>query len=191
MTPFEGAYSVGRFCQERRCRWSSRWSPAALAALVVARLRRHLALALGLSGVGFSLAVAYALLGAPDVALVAVLDRDAVHAAVRRPCSPCCPAGCCGARPPGRPRLPPVPRPDRRRRLGRRWSCWWCGRPVAADPGRHHRRAAAGAAGQAHGKDVVTVILADFRGLDTMVEITVVVVALLGVAALLRRGRLW
>jgi len=46
-------------------------------------------------------------------------------------------------------------------------------------------------AGQAHGKDVVTVILADFRGLDTMVEITVLVVALLGVAALLRRGRLW
>jgi multicomponent Na+:H+ antiporter subunit A len=46
-------------------------------------------------------------------------------------------------------------------------------------------------AGQAHGKDVVTVILADFRGLDTMVEVTVVVVALLGVAALLRRGKLW
>ena len=44
---------------------------------------------------------------------------------------------------------------------------------------------------QAHGKDVVTVILADFRGLDTMVEVTVVVVAMLGVAALLRRGRLW
>ena len=46
-------------------------------------------------------------------------------------------------------------------------------------------------AGAAHGKDVVTVILADFRGLDTMVEVTVVVVALLGVATLLRRGKLW
>ena len=46
-------------------------------------------------------------------------------------------------------------------------------------------------AGAAHGKDVVTVILADFRGLDTLVEVTVVVVALLGVAALLRRGKLW
>ena len=43
----------------------------------------------------------------------------------------------------------------------------------------------------AHGTDVVTVILADFRGLDTLVEITVVLVALLGVAALLRRGKLW
>jgi multicomponent Na+:H+ antiporter subunit A len=38
----------------------------------------------------------------------------------------------------------------------------------------------------AHGYDVVTVILADFRGLDTLVEITVVAVAVIGVAALLR-----
>ncbi len=44
---------------------------------------------------------------------------------------------------------------------------------------------------QAHGKDVVTVILADFRGFDTLVEITVVVVAMLAVASLLRRGRSW
>jgi multicomponent Na+:H+ antiporter subunit A len=41
----------------------------------------------------------------------------------------------------------------------------------------------------AHGGDVVTVILADFRGLDTMVEITVLMVAVLGVASLLRRER--
>jgi len=43
---------------------------------------------------------------------------------------------------------------------------------------------------EAHGKDVVTVILADFRGLDTLVEITVVFVAVVGIATLLRRGRL-
>ena len=43
----------------------------------------------------------------------------------------------------------------------------------------------------AHGGDVVTVILADFRGLDTMVEITVLAVAVIGVASLLRRGRSW
>ena len=43
----------------------------------------------------------------------------------------------------------------------------------------------------AHGGDVVTVILADFRGLDTMVEITVLAVAVIGVAGLLRRGRNW
>jgi multicomponent Na+:H+ antiporter subunit A len=44
---------------------------------------------------------------------------------------------------------------------------------------------------EAHGLDVVTVILADFRGLDTMVEITVIAVAVFGVIALLRRGRTW
>jgi multicomponent Na+:H+ antiporter subunit A len=44
---------------------------------------------------------------------------------------------------------------------------------------------------EAHGGDVVTVILADFRGLDTMVEITVLAVAVVGVASLLSRGRSW
>jgi multicomponent Na+:H+ antiporter subunit A len=44
---------------------------------------------------------------------------------------------------------------------------------------------------EAHGGDVVTVILADFRGLDTAVEITVLAVAIAGVAALLQRGRTW
>jgi multicomponent Na+:H+ antiporter subunit A len=43
----------------------------------------------------------------------------------------------------------------------------------------------------AHGGDIVTVILADFRGLDTMVEISVLAVAVIGVASLLRRGRSW
>jgi multicomponent Na+:H+ antiporter subunit A len=33
------------------------------------------------------------------------------------------------------------------------------------------------------------VILADFRGLDTLVEVSVVAVAVLGVLMLLRRGR--
>jgi multicomponent Na+:H+ antiporter subunit A len=42
----------------------------------------------------------------------------------------------------------------------------------------------------AHAKDVVTAVLADFRGLDTLGEITVVALVLLGVATLLRRGRL-
>jgi len=37
----------------------------------------------------------------------------------------------------------------------------------------------------------VTVIVADFRGLDTLVEVTVLLAAVIGVAALLRRGKLW
>ena len=38
----------------------------------------------------------------------------------------------------------------------------------------------------AHAGDVVTAILADFRGLDTMGEITVIGIALLGLLTLLR-----
>jgi multicomponent Na+:H+ antiporter subunit A len=41
-----------------------------------------------------------------------------------------------------------------------------------------------------HGRDVVTVILAEFRGLDTMGEITVISIALLGILSLLRVGRM-
>ncbi len=41
-----------------------------------------------------------------------------------------------------------------------------------------------------HAHNVVTAILADFRGLDTLAEISVVALVLLGVATLLNRGRL-
>jgi multicomponent Na+:H+ antiporter subunit A len=43
-------------------------------------------------------------------------------------------------------------------------------------------------AADAHGNDVVTVILADFRGLDTLVEITVVAVAAIAVTMLRPAG---
>ncbi len=38
----------------------------------------------------------------------------------------------------------------------------------------------------AHGKDAVTVILVDFRSLDTLGEITVLALAAVGIYALLR-----
>jgi multicomponent Na+:H+ antiporter subunit A len=58
--------------------------------------------------------------------------------------------------------------------------------PASGDAAEHIARTE-----DAHGGDVVTVILADFRGLDTMVEITVLAVAVVGVASLLRAGRSW
>ena len=66
----------------------------------------------------------------------------------------------------------------------------WAGlsRPVPADPSADRQLALTD---DAHGKDAVTVILADLRGLDTLVEITVVLVAMLAVATVLRRGKLW
>jgi multicomponent Na+:H+ antiporter subunit A len=41
----------------------------------------------------------------------------------------------------------------------------------------------------AHAKDVVTAILADWRGLDTMGEVTVLTVILVGVGSFLRLWR--
>jgi multicomponent Na+:H+ antiporter subunit A len=43
---------------------------------------------------------------------------------------------------------------------------------------------------EAHGSAIVTVILADFRGFDTMGEITVIGIAFLGIATFIRRRRL-
>jgi multicomponent Na+:H+ antiporter subunit A len=42
---------------------------------------------------------------------------------------------------------------------------------------------------EAHASDVVTAILADFRGLDTLGEISVIVIALLGIVAVLQQVR--
>ena len=41
----------------------------------------------------------------------------------------------------------------------------------------------------AHGRNIVNVILVDFRAMDTMGEITVLATAALGVRALLQMGR--
>jgi multicomponent Na+:H+ antiporter subunit A len=189
VTPFEDAYLVGSF-SAGDLPLIAALVTCALAALVVTRLRRHLALVLGLSGVGFTLAVAYELLGAPDVALVAVLIETlfmlfvAVFALLPRQVL-------------RREAELPITRSRRIRDpivgvisgvlvLLVVWAA--LSRPVPADPTADRQLELAG---QAHGKDVVTVILADFRGFDTLVEVTVVVVALLGVAALLRRGKLW
>jgi multicomponent Na+:H+ antiporter subunit A len=190
VTPFEGAYLVGSFSRGDLPLVVA-LAACALAALVVTRLRRHLALALGLSGVGFSLAVAYELFGAPDVALIAVVIETlfmllfvAVFAllprAVLRRESRLAVAGT------RRFRDPLVGVISGVLVLLVVWAA--LSRPTPTDASADRQLELAGAA---HGKDVVTVILADFRGLDTLVEVTVVVVALLGVAALLRRGKLW
>jgi multicomponent Na+:H+ antiporter subunit A len=190
VTPFAGAYVVGSF-SGGDLPLVVVLATCMLAALVVARLRRHMAMALALSGVGFSLAVAYALLGAPDVTLVAVLietlftllfvavfallpRRVLLREAALRPY---------GSR---RFRDPIVGGISGLLVLLVVWAA--LSRPTPTDTSAGRQLALAE---QAHGKDVVTVILADFRGLDTLVEVTVVLVALLGVAALLRRGKLW
>jgi multicomponent Na+:H+ antiporter subunit A len=162
----------------------------ALAALATTVPREHLTLVLTLSTVGLSLAVVYALLGAPNVALVAVLIETLFALLF---------IGLFSL----------LPKEVLRREAA-----------ISTHRGKHRRDAliaivAGGVtslvvwgalsrptgdggvaaaqtrlAPEAHADNVVTAILVDFRGLDTLGEVTVVAVALLGVASLLRRGRL-
>jgi multicomponent Na+:H+ antiporter subunit A len=159
---------------------------SAAAAVALTRVREHRAMVLVLSAAGFSLAVAFALVGGPDVALVAVLV-ETVFALLF--------FGVFALLPPRvlerEARLPDTPR--RRRRdplvgiaagLLAFLVVWGAlSRPTPRDgmAARHVELVE-----EAHGKDVVTVILADFRGLDTLVEVTVVAVALVALGFLLR-----
>ena len=198
-TPTRGAYTVGTVAGRD-------WLILVLLALVavsavaVARSGARLGMVLALSVVGFALAAVYALASAPDVALVAVVVETMLTlvflAALAR--LPRRGPGGTPAQPAGAGQVAPV------RRSGR----WWRGVLAGAVAGLGTLLAVWGFLSQpatapsvsaehvrltpaAHGKDVVTVIVADFRGLDTLGEITVLVVAVVGVATLLRRGSLW
>jgi multicomponent Na+:H+ antiporter subunit A len=186
LTPTGGAYRPGPVTADDTPLLVA-LAVCAMAAVATTVPRRHLPLVLALSAVGFALATTYSLIGAPDVALVAVLietifallfvgvfallPRDVLRrdAALRSSAS-------------------------RRARDGLIavssgvvttlvvWAAF--SRPVPDDgmAARHVETVEA-----AHGKDVVTVILADFRGLDTLVEITVVAVAMVAVLLVVRR----
>ena len=183
------SYVVGDVTAARTCRSSccsrSRSPPACTAARDRGRLRPVLAL----SVLGFALAAVYAVVGAPDVALVAVVVETVLTLVFVGVFS----------------RLPPLAADraggQRRRRRAAQRRRRACSRASArsrrSGPRCRARPSASSDAAEqiaparrsAHGGDVVTVILADFRGLDTMVEITVLAVAIIGVASLLRRGR--
>jgi multicomponent Na+:H+ antiporter subunit A len=169
----------------------------ALAAITSAVPRDHFSMALALAGAGFGLAVVYSLLHAPDVALVAVLietifglllfgflallPRDVDHAEVVPSDAPVhtLPEG-----------------PDHGHRVRDSilalfatagafivaWGILSRPAPLESVIAEHIRLTP-----DAHGGAIVTVILADFRGFDTMGEVTVVGIALLGIATLLRR----
>jgi len=157
------------------------------AAFTVVRDPGRLRPVLALSVLGFALAAVYAVVGAPDVALVAVLVETIFTLVF---------VGVFSRLPPPRQR-PRLPRARRRRNLlaglgagvasfAAIWATLSRTSAERGDAAQHIARAR-----DAHGGDVVTVILADFRGLDTMVEITVLAVAVVGVSSLLRRGRSW
>jgi multicomponent Na+:H+ antiporter subunit A len=169
---------------------------ASLAAITATFPTDHLTIALVLSGVGFSLAVVYSFFGAPDVALVAVLietvfailflgmlvliPNDVDSREVQR-------SDVTGI-PPERPSLrwrdPAVAITAGAIAFVVAWSALSKPVPLESITAQQIKLAPT-----AHGKDIVTVILADIRGFDTMGEITVVAIAFLGVSTLLRRWR--
>ncbi len=162
----------------------------AIAAVTVSIPRDHLRIVLTMSCVGFSLAVIYSLLGAPDVALVAVLvetvlgvfficmlllmPRSILRFETREP----------------------IERFGVRRDIvlavitgATAFFVVW-GVLSRPSPSTELIDLYEELTPLAHGQDIVTVILADFRGFDTMGEITVIALVMLGVMSLIRKGRL-
>jgi multicomponent Na+:H+ antiporter subunit A len=192
LTPTLGAYAVGSLTLgDLPLVLMLAFSGAV--AIAATRPRGHLTMVLTLGTVGFSLAVVYALLGAPNVALVAVLVETIVALVF------------IGV-------LSLIPRDVLRRQMqaprerrGTRlrdpvvgllagatvFVLVWGGLSRTGGEGDAARRLTELAPEAAHADNVVTAILADFRALDTLGEVTVLAVALLGVTKLLRRGRLW
>jgi multicomponent Na+:H+ antiporter subunit A len=190
-TPWEGAYRFGEIGLAD-LPLLILLPITALAALATMIRLRPLLLVLALSSVGYSLAGIYALLGAPDVALVAVLIETimtllflGILALLPRSVRLGEAAG-------------DAPRPSMRRRDalvgiaagGGAFATVWAALsqlPASEGVAAEHLRLAP----EAHARDVVTVILADFRGFDTLGEITVIGIALLGVATLLGLAGEW
>ena len=162
----------------------------AFAAVAVTVPRGHLRIVITMSCVGFSLSVIYALFGAPDVALVAVLVETVLS--VFFICM-----------------LLLMPRSILRFETREPLERFGVRRDIllAALTGAMAFFVVWGVLSRpspstelidqydaltpiAHGKAVVTVILADFRGFDTMGEITVIALVMLGVLSLIRKGRL-
>ena len=163
---------------------------AVIAALTVARDRGRVRPVLALSVLGFALAGVYAMVGAPDVALVAVVIETIVTLVFVA----------IFVRLPGTDELDDSPEEGRDHRRRNRlagviagagaFAVIWAALSLPVVPGNDASRQTV-LTPEAHGADVVTVILADFRGFDTLVEITVLAVAVIGVATLLRQGKLW
>ncbi|HEX6022035.1 MAG TPA: hydrogen gas-evolving membrane-bound hydrogenase subunit E [Solirubrobacter sp.] len=184
-TPTDGSYEVGAV-QTADLPILVLLALCVVSAFTVVRDPGRLRPVLVLSVLGFALAGVYAIAGAPDVALVAVLVETIFTLVFVGVFS----------------RLPPARRRRQSRRRSARnlaaavgaglaafvaiWATLSRTSPTSGDAGQQISRTR-----DAHGGDVVTVILADFRGLDTMVEITVLAVAIIGVASLLRGGRTW
>lgn len=153
--------------------------------LVAVRPARHVTLVLLLSFVGFGLALVFALGGAPDVALVVVVIETTITILFVALL--------------GQLRAASLDGVLETSREQRQWP--WPGLIAGAvafmlswtalDAPQEHSVSWAHVrlTEAAHAKDVVTAILADFRGLDTAGELTVLAVAIFGAGAITWRRR--
>ena len=151
---------------------------AIVAAVGATAANNRLTLVLFLSGVGYGLAVVYALLGAPDVAMVAVLVEtifSLLLIGMLALFSEELPSSLAGGA------------EDRRRRRDLSLAALAGVMAFTVTWGTISQPAGVGVAAvhialtpSAHAKDVVTAILADFRGLDTMGEVSVIAIELAG-----------
>jgi multicomponent Na+:H+ antiporter subunit A len=187
-TPTEGAYRIGAI-RPADLPLIVALALAALGALTTTVPRSHLTIALALSSVGYSLAAAFAFFGAPNVALIMVLVETIVTILV---------LGVLALFPPEvlrRERTRREPRSLRLRdlavgitaalfALATTWGALSQPSIVGGIASEHLRLAP-----EAHARNAVTAILADFRGLDTLGEITVIWIAFIGLMALLAGRR--
>ncbi|NNC04510.1 DUF4040 domain-containing protein [Corallococcus exiguus] len=155
---------------------------ASAAALATLRAKGHLRLVLLISCVGFSLAMVFAFAAAPDVALTSVLVETTFTLLF---------AGLLALLPRGR--LARAQHESQNPRGRDRLAAGVAGASAfllswSALSHLHTERVGARTvqlADAAHSPNVVAAVLTDFRGLDTVGEMTVVVAALLGVTSLL------
>ena len=191
-TPTAGAYAVGTI---RGADWLivPLLALVVIAAWVTARSGTRLGMVLALSTVGFALAAVYALIEAPDVALVAVVVETMITLVFLAVLSRL-PSDAAG----GQSRAADGERPSHRWRnplsagvagVAALATIWGFLSVPVEQP--HLAEELIRRTPEAHGQDVVTVTITDFRGLDTLAEITVLLIAVVGVATLVRRGKLW
>jgi multicomponent Na+:H+ antiporter subunit A len=163
---------------------------SAVSALVVVVVRDHFRIAIGLSSVGYSLAAVYAFMGAPNVTVVALVVETILSMFI---------IGMLVLMPRPILRFETQVRGDKRTiprdaviggiaGLMAFFVAWGAlSRPAPTTELINQFEVLTPAV---HGRNIVTVILADFRGFDTMGEITVIALTLLGIISLLRSGRL-
>ena len=187
-TPTEGAYRIGAIG------WGDLPLIVSLLLVMIAAItttvpRSHLTMVLALSSVGYSLAATFSFFGAPNVAMIMALVETILTILV---------LGVLSLFPPDvlkRERSRPEPRSLRTRDLivGATASIF----AFAFAWGTLSQPAITGTVArdfllltpEAHARNAVTAILADFRGLDTLGEITVIWITFIGLLTLLRRRK--